>query len=211
MYKQIENTDSDLIVSNFLYQKGNKKCVRKRDFNWLHGKIYRRDFINKNNIRFNNTRANEDNGFNRLVQFLSPKFLFLDEVVYCYNDNPNSITRNAENKYIFTGLKGFCYNMNWAIEGAVSRGVPEKNFIHIVLDILTALYVYYIGLYNEFNVEKIIDWGNDLFFVYNKYKNCINENEIKAVLDSKKKMLGDIYTEEYCKISFEEFLKKFKS
>ena len=44
---------------------------------WMHGKMYRRSFFSKYNIRFNDSRANEDVGFNTQCQ--------------CYNEDEGYI------------------------------------------------------------------------------------------------------------------------
>ena len=52
-----------------------------RDLIWMFGKLYKRSFIDRYNIRFHETsRANEDNGFNTLVRLcfdVIEKFIFI--------------------------------------------------------------------------------------------------------------------------------------
>ena len=72
LYEEIKNNDYDEVISSFYSQKNNLELEEVvGDTTWLHGKIYDRDFINKNDVHFNETRANEDNGFNRLLFLLS--------------------------------------------------------------------------------------------------------------------------------------------
>ena len=73
LYNTIRNKDTDLVISNFIYERDNERKVMKKNNVWLHGKIFKRKFILDNDIHFNNTRANEDNGFIRLCLFHHPK------------------------------------------------------------------------------------------------------------------------------------------
>ena len=99
--------NADLGVGNFRYERDNEVTIKQKNFVWLHGKIYRRQFLLDNNIRFNDTRANEDNGFNRLILFHKPNIVFIDKLVYVYSENSNSITRKDNRLYKFTGLEWY--------------------------------------------------------------------------------------------------------
>jgi glycosyltransferase involved in cell wall biosynthesis len=56
-------------------EKGNKSVYfypHDNDMVWMFGKMYKRNFIDKYNIRFHETsRANEDNGFNTTIRLLA--------------------------------------------------------------------------------------------------------------------------------------------
>ena len=208
MYNQIKKTESDFLIGNFIYKRDNKFIVKKGHLAWLHGKMYKRSFLIDNNIRFNNSRANEDNGFNRLIVLLSPRCISLDEIVYIYNENPNSITRKNNRSYKFTGIEGFCYNMNWAMDEALLRGKTGKDIIILVLDVLMTLYIYYLGLEKDYDVSKILEWGKDIKEKYNKYQVYLNKNLILGILEKKKEFLKDEFVIEDYYISFDDFLNK---
>ena len=124
----------------------------------MHGKIYRRSFLEDNNIRFNTSRVNEDNGFNRLVVLLTKNISHLDEVVYVYKENDNSITRRNDRLNKFTGLEGYAYNMDWAFNEAKKRGVPQKEIEYHALSILIVSYYSYFDLKDKYDVSKILVW-----------------------------------------------------
>lgn len=74
------------------------------DLIWMFSKLYRRSFIDKYNIRFNSTRANEDNGFNTLIRLCATEqepIAFCQDLVYFWHSKPDSITRvnNCEYSY----------------------------------------------------------------------------------------------------------------
>lgn len=65
----------------------------------IHSKIYKREFLDKYNIRFNNTRYHEDNYFNNLVLLNNPKDLELLIINYIYRYNKNSLTHIDDKEF----------------------------------------------------------------------------------------------------------------
>ena len=181
LYNEIEKSNADLVISNFIYERDNIRVVKEHNPVWLHGKIYRRSFLDKHNIRFNNTRANEDNGFNSLVFLLNPLVVYLNKVTYVYHENSNSITRNNNRLYKYTGLEGYAYNINWAIEEAKKKNAPERNIAIKSISGLSVMYHYYIDLYDEYDVSKILKWSKDLYINYLKYQEIADTYEQQAL------------------------------
>lgn len=96
--------DCDLLQGQFLWEHyfvetRSYMYVRKSDVTWLHGKVYRRKFLDKYDIRFPAIRYSEDSFFNTVVYNLEPKIKAIDEPFVIYKDNRNSITRanNGDN------------------------------------------------------------------------------------------------------------------
>lgn len=200
LYEKIESTKQNVVISNFIYSNNNKKYIKRNDYAWLHGKIYRRKFLEENNIRFNNTRANEDNGFNSLIFLLTDKVLFYDKITYVYNENPNSITRKNNNEYNISGLEGLTINMNWAIKEAIKRGANKKEGLILAINTLEAMYNYYNYFYNKYDVTNIIKWSINT----KKFIDTFEDNDIKYKELEKK----EDYKKSSNKISFQEFLSK---
>ena len=74
--------------------------------------MYRRSLLKKYQIKFTNTRANEDAGFNHLYFLLALKENeeegvkeLQEAITYNWNWNPNSITRINNKEYKF-GIDG---------------------------------------------------------------------------------------------------------
>lgn len=206
MYNEIKKNNYDILIGNFLYMRDNKIKVKRKDFVWLHGKMYKREFLNIHNIRFNNSRKNEDNGFNRLFLLLEPKLTFYDEIVYVYKENPNSITRKNNCSYKFYGIEGFCFNMNWAMEEALIRGVSKELIAVLSYDVLCTLYVYYLGLEKEYDVSKILLWGKPIKDKYCLYINLLDYDLCLEGLNMKKEILKDEFLIKDYYITFTEFL-----
>lgn len=118
------------------------------DFVWVFGKLYKRSFIEKYNIHFNETRANEDNGFNTLIRLCSNDYeqiKFIPDVVYYWHMRPDSITRINNNEYSYNqSFVGYVDNMIYAIQEAKKRS-PFNGYIDLwTVQTLCNLYEYYI-------------------------------------------------------------------
>ena len=102
LYNEIKDNDYDLVVSSFLEQLENNEMVEHfEDMTWVHGKIYKRSFLETNKIRFNNTRYNEDVGFNRKVFLYDSKIKYIDDITYIWCFNKNSLTRTKNDEFKF--------------------------------------------------------------------------------------------------------------
>lgn len=127
--------------------------AHEQDLVWMFGKIYRRSFIDKYKIRFHETsRANEDNGFNRLFQLCTndqERINFITAHVYYWHENPNSITRINDCQYSYGGsdrdsFYGYIENMIYAVKEAKKRN-PYNGFITMwAVSCMLHIYEYYI-------------------------------------------------------------------
>lgn len=128
----------------------------EQDLVWMFGKMYRRCFIDKYNIRFHPTsRANEDNGFNRLFQLCTndrEQINFIPAHVYYWHENANSITRANDCQYSYgSSIKdsfyGYVENMIFAVKEAKKRN-PYNGFITMwAVNCMLNIYEYYIECY----------------------------------------------------------------
>lgn len=125
----------------------------ENDLVWMFGKLYRRSFIDRYNIHFHeSSRANEDNGFNRLFQLCTSEqeqINFIPAHVYYWHENPNSITRANDCQYSYGSSQrdsfyGFVENMIFAIKEGKKRK-PYNGFITMwAVTCLLNIYEYYI-------------------------------------------------------------------
>ena len=125
----------------------------RQDLVWMFGKLYRRSFIDKYKIRFHeSSRANEDNGFNRLFQLCTSdqeQINFIAAHVYYWHENPNSITRANDCQYSYGGsdrdsFYGYVENMIYAVKEAKKRK-PYNGFIIMwAVSCMLHVYEYYI-------------------------------------------------------------------
>lgn len=205
LINKIEKTNADVVISNFILERDNKREIKELDNIWLHGKIFKRQFIEDNKVTFNLTRKNEDNGFNRLLWLIGDIVEYLDEVTYVYQENSNSITRKDNRKYKLYGLEGLAENMYWAYEEAKKRKVVEDLLQIHLLTTLTASYYYYNELQKEYDVSLILKWFKKIYIKYKEYE--YNQNTIDQYLHLNKDILETI-KEPY--ITYKEYLNKLE-
>lgn len=184
LYKKIKDLKLDLVISHILYERDNKREKYEANFVYMHGKIYRREYLTNNNIKFNNTRANEDNGFNNLLLLLDINYDILDEITYIYRENCDSITRKNNREYKFLGLEGYSYNLTWALKEAIKRNancfIISFNSYKYLLS-----FCYYYQIFNDRkDNNKILEWSKNLkeiYLSYQKYENKLINEKIEDI------------------------------
>lgn len=165
--------------------------AHEQDMVWMFGKLYRRSFIDKYNIRFHETsRANEDNGFNTLIRLCSSdqeQINFIPAHVYYWHESPNSITRANDCQYSYGSSErdsfyGYVENMIYAIKEAKKRK-PYNGFITMwTVQCMLNIYEYYIECFARANehAAKNFKWCQRYYNeVYKPIENDIS-NEILA-------------------------------
>lgn len=209
MYSGAVGRKCDLLVSNFLYERDNKSVVQSKNLIWLHGKVYKRQFLTDNNIHFNNTKANEDNGFNRLVLLNNPIIAYIDRLTYVYSDYKDSITRRDNRMFKFTGLEGYTYNMCWAMEEMIKKNKNIEMVAETSAGVITAMYYYYLELYDKYDVSKILKWTKKTKEIFDKYRDgYIKQYKIDYFLKAKEKEYEKANLKKV--ITFDEFLEKIE-
>ena len=205
LYNGVISRDCDLLVSNFLYERDDEFIVKSRNLIWLHGKVYRRGFLIDNNIHFNDTRANEDNGFNRLVILNNPKIWYIDKLTYVYSNCKESITRRDNRLFKFTGLEGYTYNMYWAMNEIIKQNKNLDMVAETSVGVITAMYYYYLELYGKYDVSKILEWTKKIKKIFDMYKDkYIKQYKVDYFLDAKENEYANASLKKI--ITFDEFL-----
>lgn len=98
------NPDANVIHSSFYKQQiegdGSVALIEmKRGYTWMHGKLYRRSFLEKYEIRNNPqfTRWADDSYFNAMCTELTP--VIMNELpMYVYTDTAGSITHESDSR-----------------------------------------------------------------------------------------------------------------
>lgn len=174
LYTAIESSKLDAVNSVFIEQVDNLRFVNHEyDWIWMFGKIYRRKFLEDNNIEMNDSRANEDTGFNSVVKTVG-KIGYLPDITYIWHYKEDSITRKDGGIYRFTGIEGWLYNMRWAIDNMIRLNADIERIKQFVADNIIATYSWFLEFGRDdderINVEEYKKWVHEYYEnIYKKY------------------------------------------
>lgn len=93
----IEKNEADLILTDILRESDRPEpdiIEAQASKTWLHGKIYRSQFLIDHELGFPDIRTNEDLAFNLAIYAYAPESYFLHETVYLWRNNDNSVTKS---------------------------------------------------------------------------------------------------------------------
>ncbi len=97
LYRMVKKEDADFASGNIRVEikgGGGRVLDCSENLTWMHGKIYKVAYLKQNHIEFTKkARMNEDGGFNLVCYHLTEKKNAIDETVYLWRDNKNSLTR----------------------------------------------------------------------------------------------------------------------
>lgn len=204
---KIEKENLDAVNSTFYEELEDKSIViKKNDWIWVFGKIYRRKFLEDNEIYFNDTRANEDMGFNSVVMTVG-KLGNYNHATYLWKYNPNSITKRDNGSYSFYCIEGWIENIKWGIEQCERLKVHEEIIKQKIVRAMLILYGWYCEYTNsdKYDIHLLEKWiANYYKQVYSKYE--ITEKDIAFVYDC----IGQtLKSSKYVpKITYSEFIER---
>ena len=172
-------SEADLVQGSFIEKTDSEPKVLEPQYCYLHGKMYRRSVIEKNNIKFDEKRRYEgdiyeDSTFNQLYTFYCNNVVNISEIVYVYEYNQNSITKS--NVDYAKNLINFVDAMTWLAKEVKKRKLSKNydiawNFCIICFHI----YFNYLMVYDKYDFDfKIM---KDIKAVYNKFIAYLNFDE----------------------------------
>ena len=172
----LENAEKYDLVYGITYDE--KRCISLYNEGDLHGKLYSRNFIEKNKIKFNETRFHEDNYFNNLFLICDPKINFINNIVYIYTHNLQSITNIDESKE-FERLEILLSNIKRILIEAKKRDCKRE----IVLKTLANKIKYFNRIWPQLSKKEqtlFIEWLKKYGlkiekYINNNYDSIINE------------------------------------
>lgn len=227
LYRNLMNDPKNVVsIGTFLEEHEELQFVPHiQDMIWMFGKLYKRSFIEKYNIRFNDTRANEDNGFNTIIRLCSDeyeKIAFIQDVVYYWHFKEDSITRINNCEYSYNqSFPGYTENMIYAIKVA-KKNKPFNGYINLwACQVMINLYVYYLQTcerdprFKEQNFASCVKFYKEIFCnIYNELEPKVFKEICSTVMrDSAPGMIGvvpDITIYQFFDIMDGEILKETK-
>lgn len=114
---------------------------RQNDMTFVHGKIYRRKYLLKNNIRFNdNLTIHEDSFFNCLAQRLAGEVKYCQTPFYLWKWRDDSVCRH-DPKYILKTYNNMLDSSTALVEEFLDRGRKQDAQFYVTSMIYDAYYM----------------------------------------------------------------------
>ena len=96
----IKHNNADIILTDIQQEIPNAPPTvikAENSHTWMHGKIYRTQFLMDNHVTFPaNLKTNEDLAFNLSLYAYKPTVYLLNEAVYYFRHNAQSVTKNPD-------------------------------------------------------------------------------------------------------------------
>jgi glycosyltransferase involved in cell wall biosynthesis len=160
MARAIMLNNMDLVSGQFIEETaGETFYTHGQDLIWVFGKMYRRSFLDRFLIRFNETRCNEDTGFNCLCNALTQRIEYIPQSVYMWHHSPSTITRNNNGIYTWAhGHRGYIENMIWATKEMERRGLNKEIIRKQIVTVLCRLYFMHESVIAHAPEETAASW-----------------------------------------------------
>ena len=156
MVRTAEDHNADIVSTNFVEEVDTGKFVtHEQDRTWMHGKLYRTEFVHYNDIRFNLARSNEDSAFNTICYSLCETQCHVDYVTYTWMNNPASLTRTRD--WLRETVCVFVGNATYVMEELYKRRVEPSKMADVFLSYLITIYGYYCQFLAEEREKPFLD------------------------------------------------------
>lgn len=146
IFNEINNGGFDSLVSIFVEETHLPETNapfyinHEMDSTFVHGKVHNRDYLKRNNIRWNNNLTiHEDSFFNILCQNLSTNVKYCQSPFYLWKWRDNSVCRH-DPKYILKTYKNMLESNNALIDEFLKRGLQDKAAFYVAFMVFDAYY-----------------------------------------------------------------------
>ena len=199
------------------FRTDNKFAVGESEHSttWLHGKLFKRAFLYKNNIRFReNLRVNEDCYFNQLFLSYEPNAITIDKVCYSWIWTDGSLTRTGASDNRFYILYDYIQAAEEYIDEVYMREMTDKPVVlKMIADDLMIIYRYYneiLDTFDESYQERYLSRCKDYYRQYLSKVPQALDDELLTV--SNMNVLKNVeFTSRIPSVSIPEFAKMIMS
>lgn len=158
----------DIITGKIAISYDNKVDYYDDINRYTYGKIYKRDFIKKNKLKFNNCKYYSDMAFNKLYIMCKARSALCRKEVY-FTSNPMENDNNKD--YIVD----YCKSFNKCIETSAKMKLDNKDISYLI-------YTNILYLYNKYNINNklkniIIKNGKKIYNYYLEYNKYLSFND----------------------------------
>lgn len=206
----------DFICGNFIEQMKHKEQyyykIHEDKHVWLFAKLYKTRLIRDNNIRFFHPSQNEDVGFNLNYSMYTDSSQLINETLYMWKWDSNSITRSNDgeySQYCIVGLYQNCLQVYNKLSKDYRLG--KDRYMTKVAERMIMMYVDWNSHYEDWKPQvtiKLFEYMREFYFRFYK---PIEKNYTKRQLLTCGKGIFKDDLEKTAKMSFIDFLKKLNS
>ncbi len=194
LLQEAKQNAPDMLSTSWLEElvdETGKYCyiTHENDATWMHGKLFRRNFLMQNDIRFHDKlRVHEDSYFLCIAASLAKRNRYLPITSYVWKHRPDSITRRDGGIYTFASIPEFIRACSLA-HAEVENRVPEQMEYKILQ----------FTLYNYFSFHRP-EWQNP---EHSEHRKKAEESFAKNIapmwhywLKAESQTIANIYNEE---------------
>ncbi len=174
LYYAIDENNLDVLITKEVDESLKTSKINNKT---IHGKIYRRSYLNDKDIRFTDKRYSEDTTFNLLaVNLTNNKMTFENETTYIYLDNPDSLVHDSSND------KERINDYIYSICTTAKRLKKEKCDNFIIAQLVCEAYVYLfiqLKINESLNAKTIYKNIKKIDSLFDKYFIYLDEEYLK--------------------------------
>ncbi len=175
LYDAITENDYDVVIGSIAEETDDGFIIHDGSEVWLHGKIYKREYLKNNDIRFTDTYYDEDNAFNSLLFLGNPKKKIIYDKIYLWRKNYTSLTNKNNGQDKINAFTDYIENITWSLEKAIERNYDYHKIAKLAYYALLFIYYSYLIYYQLPVGEKLIAKSKKLKKITEEYK--LNEEE----------------------------------
>ena len=167
-------------------------------FDVLHAKIYKREFIIKNNIRFPEIYNSEDLAFNNLVILSKPRMVKCNDYIYVYIRREKSLT-TGDDYYSDKHIKYYTNSLLYVLDEAIRLNKDEYEIGKLLVSCFSYLYYYFHNNLDDYTIKYIYE----LIPYYNKYSCLISISDKRTCVEFWIRRINEYDFD----MSYEDFIK----
>ena len=191
----VDNDKYDLITGKVGINSDNKVDFYNDMNRYTYGKVYRKEFIDKYDIKFSDTDYYSDMAFNKLYLMCKPRKGYCNKEVYFTS---KEIIDDNNKEYIVD----YCKSFNYCIEEAIKKKIDNKEISKTIYSNIFYLYNKYNINYDKKFISSLFEYGKDIYNYYLQYNKYL-------VPSDKDKINVDYRFDIDYKCSIEEFIDMF--
>lgn len=190
LFSAIQENDKDMYWSHFLEEvpmpDGSTKLIQhQRDVIFIHGKMFRRKWLNKNHLRFcNGLTLHEDVYLNTLTQAIA-KEERIGEIktgFYLWCNNPQSVGRSYGWRFLLDTYDHLMKQRNMIVKEYLRRGMEPNAKIAVCKTVIDAYYDFQITSWLSKEAQEAYHKNERWFCTFLKrYGKMYAESDVRAI------------------------------